>query len=226
MHLHRRYLGISLVAVVSLGLIWSTGCSDRMSNPSPDDQSTTLTWLRDSVSDGDDLWLTNTEPLADSTVLVDYSNVIGEDYELKSTDTIDVTAANGGTIAMRDLGDLNQIRIPDSSLESNTRISVNSYRPSNGTIKNELALVFGPSGLQFNSPITVELDASLFDDPSREGRPAEVTWQYYNTDLEAWEEYSRVTVSPDRIFRIPVEHFSTYRALATRYEMFSQGGQQ
>jgi len=208
--------GLTLVLLVTCG--WIISCSDQPASPltsqdtvtppdEPGDPTLTLGGLLDRATD----------------LLID--PLLEDTYILESSDTAHIDATAGGYIALTGLGDLNKVLVSDSSMTLSATITVEVFRPDGDLTNRELALAFGPDGLIFEKPITVELEDRIFIDPARSVRPVEVSWQYLNPATQQWEEQSRVHVSSDRIFRIPVAHFSTYRAIATRYEAYSMGGQ-
>lgn len=135
-----------------------------------------------------------------------------------STDTTTVTTgtktvgSNGGSVIA---GDNVQIKIPAGALNGDTAISVKYFATDDVPAGFLGGVEFGPDGTVFNSP--VEVTMQLIDEPENE----KVSIFCYDEEEDMWYFVTEAECT-DKTAKFKLNHFSSYKAIDTRYEKYSR----
>ena len=156
------------------------------------------------------------QPPAESSLVLDGDGADGDNNEGPPIvlDNGRIDANDGGTVEISNRLDNSACRliIPACALVADTTISAD-LTEFIAVDSSYLDFEFGPEGLQFLIPASLEIDVELFDDPEL----THVDWYYLDPGQEKWSlqgQYEPVA----GVIKIPICHFSTYRGI-------SQGGQ-
>lgn len=140
----------------------------------------------------------------------------------RGADTVRIDAT-GGTVLLSGLSGMGKMYFPEDALKKTEDITVTTC---NSFSEDLLVYEFkcGPDGTRFERAVVLELSSSLF--VSTYGKlPTDGVWMYLDEHTHTWSVLREVKVGSDGNFRIPIEHFSTYRMVVTPAVALSQGGQ-